>query len=235
MIDKCTEFVQRWLYPPCCVLCGRPGSGGRDLCAGCYGDLPWVRGACTRCARPLHCAADRLCGRCTRMPPPFAATIAPLRYRSPVDHLILGAKFGGRLQLTRLLGELLAEAAGMCELPRPEALLPVPLHPQRQRVRGYNQAVELARPVSRTLGLPLLTGACRRVRATASQTRLDGRARRANLRGAFAVTGALGCAHVAIVDDVMTTGSTVAALAQALVGAGVRRVDVWCVARADGG
>lgn len=205
-----------------------------DLCSACRTELPWIESACPRCALPLADARAELCGACIHRPPPFVAAAAPLHYRSPVDHLILGVKFGARLQFARLLGELFAHWAAERDLPLPDALVPVPLHPRRQRERGFNQALELARPLGRQLGIPVLPAACRRIRATDRQTRLDARTRRANVRGAFAVEAGLRAGHVAIVDDVMTTGSTVAALARALLQAGVRQVDVWCIARAEG-
>jgi ComF family protein len=156
---------------------------------------------------------------------------APYRYAAPLDRLIPALKFGGKLAHARLLGELLAEELAASGARRPELILPVPLHARRLRERGYNQALELARPVARALGLPLETRACTRLRATAAQSGLDLKARRANLRGAFAVP-ALGVKHVAVLDDVVTSGSTVAELARALARAGVERVDVWAVARA---
>ena len=116
---------------------------------------------------------------------------------------------------------------------RPQALVPVPLHPARLRQRGYDQALELARRLARLGGLPVRADALRRVRATAAQTRLDAAARQRNLQAAFAVrAGVTLPAHVALVDDVMTTGATLHACARVLLAAGVRRVDAWCIARA---
>jgi ComF family protein len=171
-------------------------------------------------------------------PPPHAAAWVPFRYAFPVDRLIVGLKFAGRLERARLLGTLLAGflaprlAAGAA---RPAALVATPLHPARARQRGFNQAAEIARPVAAALGLPLLADAVVRVRATAEQSALDAAARRANLRDAFAVPVRLRAAlpdHVAILDDVVTTGATAAALAAALRAAGVGRVTLIAVARA---
>jgi ComF family protein len=161
---------------------------------------------------------------------------SPLAYEYPVDRLVAGAKFRRRLQDARLLGELLAEAlADAIRAGRVESaslIVPVPLHPRRLGLRGYNQALEIARPVAARIGLSLAAEVCRRIRATREQAGLPAVERRRNVRRAFAVReGAVRGVRVAIVDDVVTTGSTVAALAQALRGAGVADVQVWSAAR----
>ncbi|NIR60176.1 MAG: ComF family protein [Gammaproteobacteria bacterium] len=173
-----------------------------------------------------------LCGRCLRRPPPFERALAVFRYASPLDELVKALKFHGRLAHARLLGELLAAAAAGLPGPLPQGLIPVPLHRTRLAERGFNQALEIARPVARALDIPLAPGAARRLRPTAAQTGLEPRQRRANVRGAFAIARLPPVRHVAIVDDVMTTGHTAAELARALRRTGVRRVEVWCVARA---
>ena len=123
-------------------------------------------------------------------------------------------------------------ACALAGAERPQALVPVPLHTGRLRERGYDQALELTRPLARRLGLPLRDDLLRRARATAAQSTLDAGQRRRNLRGAFAVRGHCALpAHVALVDDVMTTGATAHAAASALLRAGVARVDVWVCAR----
>lgn len=231
-VNKCIQFVQTLLWPATCVLCGGPGHGGRDLCRACARDLPWLPAGCRCCARPLAPPAQ-VCGDCLRHPPPFQCTLAPLRYHTPVDRLVQRLKFHGRLHYARLLGELIADRVQIsAQGPMPEVLVPVPLHPARQRQRGFNQATELARPVARRFGIPVAWSGCQRQRATDSQSLLDRRARRTNLRDAFAVQRCP-ARYVAVIDDVVTTGSTVRALAQALRRSGVERVDVWCAARAE--
>jgi len=217
------------LLPSHCLVCGERGANGHDLCGFCGECLPWLVSACTRCALPLGLASD-LCGECLRRSPPQAATRAVFVYRPPLDRLLPRAKFHGDLAALRLLSSLMLGPLAVAE--RPEALVPIPLHRQRLRQRGYDQALELARPLARQLGLPLRDDVLRRVRATAAQSRLDAGARRRNLRAAFAVrTGVSLPAHVALVDDVMTTGATARSAATALLRAGVRRVDVWVCAR----
>jgi ComF family protein len=172
----------------------------------------------------------RECDRCLRTPPPQVATCAATAYRFPLDQLLPRFKFHGDLAAGALLARLLAEAAVAAA--RPDAIVPVPLHRSRLRERGYDQALELARPVARSLALPLLPHGLRRIRATAAQSELDAAARRRNLSAAFAAGSDPLPAHVALVDDVMTTGSTLAEAAGTLRRAGVARVDLWVVARA---
>ncbi|GAB2510277.1 ComF family protein [Pseudoxanthomonas sangjuensis] len=218
----------RWLLPPRCLLCGEAGAHGRDLCAACATVLPWNRSACTRCALPLP--EPGVCGECLQRPPALTETRAAFVYGFPLDRLAPRFKFHRDLAAGRLLAELMAD--GLVAAPRPEALVPVPLHRRRLRRRGYDQALELARPLARTLGIPLHADLLSRQRATAPQSELDAAARQRNLRNAFAVPPNRAMPqHVALVDDVMTTGATLRAAARALLKAGVLRVDAWVCAR----
>ncbi|HJW80866.1 MAG TPA: ComF family protein, partial [Acidiferrobacterales bacterium] len=197
-----------------------------------------------RCAIPYdHPDTRGECGACQKQPPAFARTVALYRYAPPVDHFIRALKFHQQLGLARLLGEQLAQRL-VTETARPDVIMPVPLHSARLRERGYNQALEIARPVARTLNIPLDFRSLLRVRATAPQTGMTVAARRKNLRGAFALRDdpggvvaamdfdAVRNRRVALVDDVMTTGSTVQAAAQCLLAAGAEKIDIWVVARA---
>lgn len=231
MIDKWLNFARSVLYPATCVLCGGSGDGNRDLCKDCLQDLPEPGTVCYRCAEPLPAAPpDSLCGRCLNQPPAFDRVIALCEYAPPLDHLIHQLKFSGRLHLARLLGELLAERAR--RVVRPDCILPMPLHATRLRQRGFNQAMELARPVARTLAAPLDTKTCIRIRATPAQSKLSRTGRQSNVKGAFAVQGPVQTPHIAIVDDVMTTGSTAGELARALKSGGAQKITVIVVARA---
>lgn len=224
------------IYPPTCVLCGAPGTGGIDLCGGCRADLPWLGPCCARCALPFAAApAAALCGACQRSAPPFVRCRAAFRYQGPLPVLISGLKFHARMNLLRLCGELLAErlqaepdAPGAC---LPDAIVPVPLHHRRLRERGYNQSLEIARVVGQRLQLPVAPECCRRVQPTRPQMQLTQHERLHNVRGAFALAAPLPGAHLAILDDVVTTGGTAAELTRTLQRAGCRRVEVWAIAR----
>lgn len=198
------------LVPDACLLCDAPAAAVANLCPGCARDL-------------------------TPLPQHEQSRIVAFDYRMPVSSLIQRMKFDACLPAARTLGTLLADAIAGADPLLPDAILPVPLHAHRLRQRGFNQALELARPVSRRLDRPLLIRACTRTRATRPQTLLEGLAeRRRNLAGAFHIERPLDdFACVAIVDDVVTTGATVQELARALRCAGVKRVLVWaCAGRA---
>jgi ComF family protein len=227
------------LCPPRCLVCREPGAAQRDLCRDCMGALPWNQSACGRCAIPLpamasgHEDADgggAVCGACLQRPPPLDAVHAAFVYAFPLDRLLPRFKFHRDLAAGRLLAQGMADA--FRELPPPDALVPVPLHRARLRTRGYDQALELAKPLAQTLGIPLHERALSRIRHTSAQSELDARGRRRNVRGAFAVDARAALpAHVVLVDDVMTTGATLHAAAVALRRAGVARVDAWVCAR----
>lgn len=222
--------VQQWLLPLRCLLCGAPGANGIDLCSACAAELPRNLSCCARCALPLAVPAA-LCGECQRRPPPWDAAWAPFRYAWPLDRLESRYKFGRDLAAGRVLGTLWQLEPRMLALP--DMILPVPLHRGRLRQRGYNQALELAKPLAKALGIPLQNDLLQRQRATSAQTELDAVTRRRNMRGAFVVrSGVRLPAHVAILDDVMTTGATLAECARVLKRAGVRKLDVWALARA---
>jgi ComF family protein len=227
-VDDCIELLSRGLLPHRCLVCGEHGIGG-DLCGPCRAALPWNRRACLRCGLPLA-QAESACGQCLKNPPPFTGTRAALIYGFPLDRLLLRFKFHGDLAAGRLLSQLFCEALDDDELP--QALIPVPLHRSRLRERGYDQALELAKAVARRTGVPLHRQSLRRIRGTARQSELGLAARQRNLRGAFAVAGVALPRHVALIDDVMTTGATLRECAKTLLRGGVERVDAWVIARA---
>ncbi|MCC8363104.1 ComF family protein [Lysobacter sp. A6] len=221
--------ASRLLWPGRCLACREPGLPGMDLCEACECALPRMTSACLRCGLPLPVAGT--CAACRMRPPPLREVHAACVYAAPVDRLLPRFKFHDDLAAGRLLSQLMAEA--FASLDRPDALVPVPLHVGRLRSRGYDQALELARPLSRALQVPMRSRLLVRTRATAPQSERDALARRRNVRRAFAVrAGAPVPSHIALVDDVMTTGATLHAAAEALLRAGVQRVDAWVCARA---
>ncbi len=215
--------------PPICIVCGGRGEH-RDLCHECAIALPWNNTCCARCALPLPIATSS-CGACSTRPPPWTRAISPLVFEFPVDSLLRQLKFSRRLPNGRVLGQLLAEWIASADQQRPDLLVPVPLHWRRQLRRQFNQAAEIAHPVGQRLGIPVSSRICRRRRRTPQQRGLAARERRQNLRDAFVVCGVIEDAHLTLIDDVMTTGSTLAELSKVLLRAGAARVDVWTVAR----
>jgi ComF family protein len=221
-----------FLLPPRCVLCGLP-SGSICICAPCKTDLPWLGPHCNQCGLPLGSPKDDICGACIQKPPPFTRTICPLQYQFPVDRLVQGLKFKRQLASGRILSHLLCETVVNREMTRPDMLIPVPLHNFRLIKRGFNQAFELGSYAGKILDIPVLSTALRRHRNTQAQSGLSRKQRRKNVRGAFYWHGPGSAArHIALVDDVMTTATTVSECARVLKKAGAKRVDIWVVARA---
>lgn len=227
------QVLQRCVLPLRCLLCGAAGANGVDLCAACAAELPRNPSCCARCALPLATPAA-LCGECQQHAPPWDAAWAPFRYGWPLDRLETRYKFAGDLAAGRALTTLWQRESALPSSALPQALLPVPLHRGRLRRRGFNQALELAKPLAQAFGLPLYAQALHRQRATQAQSELDAPSRRRNVRGAFAIAPGIRLPdHVAVVDDVMTTGATLAECARVLRRSGVQCVDVWALARAD--
>ena len=236
-LDTMLERVGDWLLPPRCVLCGAPGQDpGLDLCVECDAGLPVLPSRCPRCAGEIEPrAVGPTCVRCVSHPPPYTRCHAAYRYADPIDTLVKSLKYGGRLTMSRVLGELLARSIAGAAGADVAILLPVPLHPLRHAERGFNQASEIARWAARRLGIACDDRLATRVLESPRQVGLTAAQRRTNLRGAFVADRArVHGRHIIVLDDVLTTGSTAAALAETLLLQGdAGRVDVWCVALAD--
>ena len=245
MVYNWINIIQDYLLPPTCILCGNPGYDSRDICQYCYTHLPRNNLCCYRCGEILETpiTAPMLCGRCLSRQPAFDRTYAPFIHQGAIRHLIGTLKFGADYKNARLLGMLLAEHLTNlsrtdlhlpegCRAGKPDLILPVPLHKSRYRQRGFNQAIEIGRTVAGKLQIPLDLTSCKRHRDTPHQTQLTAKKRRKNLKNAFSVIKPIHARHIAILDDVMTTGSTAHELAYVLKKAGVSRVDVWVCARA---
>jgi len=233
MVYNWINIIQDYLLPPTCILCGNPGYDSRDICTCCYQHLPKNNQCCYRCAAQLEITTNTptLCGRCLSGQPAFDETYESFIHQGAIRHLINNLKFNAHYKNARLLGLLLADHLKQsAELP--DLIIPVPLHKARYRERGFNQAIEIARTVSKELHIPLDLSSCNRHRDTLHQTQLSAKKRRKNIKNAFSVIKPIHARHVAILDDVMTTGSTVHELASVLKKNGVSRVDVWVCARA---
>ncbi|HUX82842.1 MAG TPA: ComF family protein [Halothiobacillus sp.] len=233
--------LTRLLIPAPCLLCRMPTLSSNGLCPQCdavWGDLSTRDGRCPVCAIRVP-EPDMICADCLRHPRSFDRTVTGLDFDAPARALIHRLKFQRDTAVMAALLRPMIDAIGQ-HYPRspaallpedwPDALLPMPIHPRRRRERGFNQARLMADRLGRHFGLSVCGDAVRRVKMNAPQSQLDAAARRKSLKDAFAVEGALP-AHVAIVDDVMTTGSTTDSLARVLKRAGVFRVSVWVAAR----
>ena len=206
-------LILDFLAPRRCAFCGIPArKGEKSICTACYSDLPWNES-------PV-----------SLVPVDFECSIAMLHYAFPADAAIKALKFNRKLFYAPALAEVLCTARPL--LPKDiDTVLPVPLHWRRKATRGFNQAVEIARPVASLLGVPILRGVYRR-KATPFQSGLTATERARNLRQAFRTNNKLSRSHVLIVDDVITTGATVKSLARTLRSSGVSRVSSLAVARA---
>ncbi|QIH11329.1 MULTISPECIES: ComF family protein [unclassified Pseudomonas] len=218
-----------------CLLCDEPSDSAMALCTPCLHDLPWLGAQCPVCALPLPVAGST-CGQCLQRPPAFTKVIAPWRYDFPIDSLVSRFKHHEKWPFGRLMAELLGQFLHYRfdeGLPRPDCLVPVPLSRRRLRQRGFNQADMLAHWLGRQLQLPVEPQWVRRTQDTPAQQGLGAWARQGNLRRAFTLASdaQVRGRHLALVDDVLTTGATAQALARLLLAAGARQVDVYCLAR----
>ncbi len=216
-----------------CFLCQAPLKRPSAICDACSRDLPLNQPACPACAIPViqagHCAA------CLQANSPLIQrALCVYRYEFPLSTLIQQMKFHAHMGVAEFLGEKIADQLLVSGAPLPQAIIPVPLHPRRLAYRGYNQAAVLAAKISQRTGVPADFQMCRRLRHTVPQTELPADERRKNIRGVFKISGTTvaGYRHIAIVDDVVTTGSTVAEIARLFLRAGTGRVDAWACARA---
>ncbi len=224
-LNSCEKFAQTAL-PQHCLLCAA-AAPIRSLCDACHAELPWLPAEhCRQCASPIHHGV--VCGACLSHPPRFDAVTAPLIYAWPLAPLIHHYKYDGNLALARFFSDALTT-----HITAPvDLIMPMPLAPARLRERGFNQALEIARGISRATGIALATTACRRVVDSAPQATLPWQERAKNIRGAFVCDADLTGKRVAVVDDVLTTGATLNELARNLRKAGAIEIQGWVIARA---
>ncbi len=231
-----------------CLLCGtainqdinpgkdpdtNPGSNldRADFCLPCRKSLPYLTSDhCSVCAVPV--TGSSICGACLAEPPAFGRCVAAFEYAFPIDALLQSLKYRSNLAMARVLADLLAmRIISTLDTARPDYIVPMPLHAARLRERGFNQALEIARRVSKSIRVPLLPGACERIRDTPSQTQLPWKAREKNVRGAFACEANLSGKRIAMLDDVLTTGASLNELAKLLRSRGATHVSAWVLAR----
>ncbi|WP_297325190.1 ComF family protein [Nitrosomonas sp.] len=210
-----------------CVLCGT--AANQDVCNPCMTHLPQLPdNHCPICLWPVPTA--EICGACLKKPPAFTRTIAALRYTFPIDALIQSFKYQANLAIAPILADLLIKKLTAIET-RADVIIPMPLHPIRLRERGFNQAMEISRYISKHMGIMILPDSCSRIKHTLPQTGLPWKDRQKNIHKAFSCKIDLSGKHVAVVDDVMTTGATLNELAKTLHQQGAAEISNWVVAR----
>lgn len=227
--------ITQFIFQPHCFLCEAKLITSAFLCAACTQSLPHASLGCKRCALPLpdH-NATILCGSCLTTSPAFDTTYALFDYKEPISAFIHKLKFEGNLSIARLFSEHWITFIEHHYTPNtlPDCIIPVPLHPTRLKERGFNQALEMAKPIGKHFSIPVDTRFCVRLKNTKAQSTLTAQQRIANTRHAFALSYSSTAQHVAILDDVMTTGNTVSEISTLLKITGIKRVDIWCCARA---
>lgn len=213
-----------------CALCRLAPARHTGLCDDCHADLPWLIGGCSRCAEPMPPPARGLCARCQQQPPAFENTVAAFSYEFPISQLIPALKYRRRPAPLGWLSATFAELIAERLEDTPDLLVPVPMHPWQELSRGFNQASLIAERLSRLLKIPLSEQLLQKRRRTAHQAELNRQQRQANLRRSFSCRGPVP-ARVALIDDVMTTGTTVNELARLLKRRGAQQIQVWVLAR----
>lgn len=229
------KIIIDWIIPSRCAVCNIATK--LSFCVDCLQELPWLQNTCIRCANEIKIDfAINECGECMIDPPPIDKNITLFSYNFPIDSLITNLKFKNKLAIAYALGELLAiNVQQNYELNHealPQCIVPVPLHPHRLAKRGYNQALEIAKPLKKLLNIPLEMKAIKRIKHTDAQTLIDVSERMGNIKNAFKITTHFPYKHIAILDDVMTTFTTASELAKECRRGGVEKIDFWCIARA---
>ncbi len=209
-----------------CLLCGV--SNEKDVCHACFKDLPQLpTNRCPICLLPVTTSQE--CGVCLTTKPAFTRALAAFQYSFPIDALIQSLKYQTNLAIVPILADLLIDQIEITKLP--DFIVPMPLHPKRLRERGFNQALEISRVIANKSGVTLLSDVCQRIRNTPAQTGLNWKERQKNIHNAFTCSINVSGKHIAVVDDVMTTGATLNELAKVLCQQGADEVSGWIVAR----
>jgi ComF family protein len=214
-----------------CVLCDTSiQQYSLNLCSDCLNELPFIEYCCSQCGTILPFKTSVPCGNCQKNKPTIDSTFSLFQYKSPIDYFIKQVKFQHSLILAELLGKLMVKQISEQKITLPEAIIPIPLHNKRIRQRGYNQALEIARPLARQLNIPIVTNCLIRNKHTRPQTDCSIKERKKNMLNSFAVAKPTTYKTIAIIDDVITTGSTVNEAARTLKTSGVERVYAWSCA-----
>ncbi|HSH97096.1 MAG: ComF family protein [Methylophilaceae bacterium] len=227
MLDRWLKFNQ-FLFPQACMLCAASDGDELAICQDCIADLPrHITDQCPQCALPAY--QNQLCGHCIASPPAFDATHALFRYEFPVDAMLQRYKYQHLLNMAQTFAQMIINDLPNASLP--DLIIPMPLHPLRLKERGFNQSLEIARIVGKTLNIKVDAQACSRIKSSPPQASLPLKERVKNMQGAFACNIKLDSLNIALIDDVMTTGASLNALAKTVKKAGASNVECWVVAR----
>lgn len=229
-IDNWLNIAQSSFYPYTCFICHQPGINHLDLCGSCANDLITIEQTCTVCDIQLN-VGSAICGRCLKTTPYFDQITTLYRYEGIAKLLIQSLKFQSKHSCARIMGELLMQHVKK-KANKPDVLMAVPLHSKRLSERGFNQSELIAEHIHKGTDIPLIHHQLKRTINTQSQTSLKAAERRKNLKDAFQYSGVDTVKSVAIIDDVVTTGSTANEIAKTLKQQGVERVEIWAFARA---
>jgi len=229
-MNNWSNIIQSKLYPSTCFICDQPGYNELDLCQQCLQDLNSATRSCIICDIALTTESS-ICGRCLKKPPSFDSITSLYQYEGIAQFLIQSLKFQAKHSCARTMGLLMAQHIKALNK-QADALMPVPLHAKRLNERGFNQSELIAQYIQKAIGVPLIQHSLKRVVNTTSQATLKANERRKNLKNAFSYSSTQNIQSVAIIDDVVTTGSTANEIAKTLKKQGVQRVEIWAFARA---
>lgn len=235
MFKILSKFYDK-LQPSLCVICSYPTLCNLNICRACIHEMPSLTHSCQRCAQFLPSSAEvaSICGACLKNNPPFDRTFTLSLYQAPISSLIIKLKYQHQLSAAKALGELMCrriEYKWYKKEHLPDLIIPIPLHAKRLSERGFNQAIEIARPISKFLNIPIDHSGIKRIKATQSQKGLTALERKRNMFNAFSANTSYANLSVAVVDDVITTGHTMREFCAILRQQGAKRIDVWCCAR----
>jgi len=239
MVYQWINNVQK-LFTPCCIICHQDSDNPYILCSRCASELPCQGHTCIHCgnvipAQRISEQPQLVCGQCLQHPPNFDSAFIPFRYSKPFNQFIPALKFQQKLQYGRLMSSLFIEQFQQLHRKpalKPQCIIPVPLHPKRLRQRGFNQSLEISRGIARQLDIPLDISSIKRIKNTQAQSDLDKSKRQSNMHNAFEISKSINYQHVALFDDVMTTGYTFNELSRVLKQSGVTTIEIWAIARA---
>ena len=223
-------LLSRFMASPC-TLCGGRVTDSVCVCSSCLQDLPYLHYCCPQCGNPLNTQPASLCGSCQKEPPPVDRTFSLFQYKPPIDYLVKQLKFNHSIIVANLFGELMADEISHQNMILPEAIIAIPLHAKRLKQRGFNQALEIAKPLARKLNIPLLQHSLVRNKYTQPQTNQAAKKnRRKNLQNSFSYQATEFYQHIAIIDDVITTGATINEAAKTLKQNKIQQVSAWSCA-----